>query len=141
MRYEFAKTQDLDSIGELLKICDLPSNDIREYLEHFIVASDQSLLVGCIGLEPDVPLLRSLAVEPSYRGQGIAQELCARLLTHATTLGIRDLYLLTTTADRFFDRAGFQRLDRSSAPENIRLHKQFSELCPSSAALMHRQLI
>ena len=140
MNYAFADAKDLDAIVSLLNRCKLPSNDLNEHLNHFIVAKEGDRLIGCVGLEPEGPLLRSLAVDPDHRGRGVARELCARLLAHARQKGAHEIYLLTDTASKFFDTAGFQRKDRKEAPERIAKHKQFTELCPSSAVLMWKEL-
>jgi N-acetylglutamate synthase-like GNAT family acetyltransferase len=50
------------------------------------------------------------------------------------------LYLLTTSAAPYFARHGYQVLVREQAPQAIRHSKQFADLCPSSATLMHKDL-
>ena len=138
MIYEFAKPTDLDAVTELLHTCKLPANDLEAH--EFIVARDGNRITGCIGLELQGPLLRSLAVDPANRNQGIAGELCSRLLSHAADQGVREIYLLTDSADRFFERIGFQKIARENAPESIRTHKQFTELCPDSAIVMRKEM-
>ena len=136
MTIQFAEPRDLNAIRSLLKKCDLPANDLEEHLNHFLVARLEDRLIGCIGMELEGPLLRSLAVDPQHRGLGVAKQLCDRLLAQAKDQGMEEIYLLTTTASGFFRKAGFETKDRSEAPETIRNHKQFTELCPSSAVLM-----
>jgi amino-acid N-acetyltransferase len=138
MIFEQAKLQDQMAIEELLKACGLPVEDLQLHLNHFIVAREENRIVGCIGLEVEGPLLRSLAVDPSRRNQGIAKNLCKRLIESVPAA--REIYLLTTTAARFFERIGFERIKRSDAPNAIRENRQFTELCPSSAILMRKKL-
>jgi len=138
MIYEFAKPKDLEAVAKLLLICKLPANDLEAH--EFIVARNGDGITGCIGLELQGPLLRSLAVDPAFRNQGIAGELCESLLSHAAKQGVSEIYLLTDTADRFFERIGFQRIDRNRAPESIRTHKQFTTLCHSSAIVMRKEI-
>ena len=138
MIYEFAKPKDLEAVAALLNTCKLPANDLEAH--EFIVAVDENMIVGCIGMELEGPLLRSLAVDPANRKQGIAGELCARLLRHAGDQDVKNLYLLTDSADKFFERIGFQRINREDAPESVRTHKQFTELCPSSAIVMRKEI-
>jgi amino-acid N-acetyltransferase len=52
--------------------------------------------------------------------------------------GVKSLYLLTTTADRFFAGLGFRRLQREMAPLAIKSTSQFSSLCPATAVLMSK---
>jgi amino-acid N-acetyltransferase len=140
MIYSFANQHDIREIGGLLERCGLPSNDLEAHLNHFIVAKREDSLVGCIGMEIQGPLLRSLAVDPAERNHGIANELTQRLLAFAKARGASEIYLLTETASMFFEKLGFQRINRENAPPNIRSHQQFTELCPSSAILMRKEL-
>jgi amino-acid N-acetyltransferase len=140
MIYSFAAAEDLEAIRNLLEQCNLPSNDLKEHFEDFIVAKEEGGLAGCVGLEMEGPLLRSLAVDPRNRNHGIAKELCLRLVEHARRNGATEIYLLTETASGFFEKIGFQRRNREEAPLQIRNHRQFTELCPSSAVLMWRRL-
>jgi amino-acid N-acetyltransferase len=140
MIYGTATKENLQSIVRLLETCELPGNDVGVHLDHFIVAKEADSVVGCIGLEKEGPLLRSLAVDPSYRNRGVAQHLCDQLLHHAKEQGVQEIFLLTTTAAKFFEKIGFERKDREEAPEKIRKSKQFTELCPSSAVLMWKRL-
>jgi amino-acid N-acetyltransferase len=140
MTYDSASKEDLQSIVRLLETCELPSNDVDAHLHHFIVAKEEDSVVGCIGMEKEGPLLRSLAVDPSHRNRGVAQHLSEQLLHHAKEHGEQEIFLLTTTAAKFFEKIGFERRDREQAPEAIRKNKQFTELCPSSAVLMWKRL-
>ena len=64
-----------------------------------------------------------------------------KLLVHlARTRGVAEIYLLTNTAERFFERVGYQRMPRDSAPAAIRTTQEFAALCPASAALMRKRL-
>lgn len=138
MTYDFAKPKDLAAVASLLELCKLPANDLEAH--DFIIAVDENRVVGCVGIELEGPLLRSLAVDPKSRGKGIANGLCSRLLQHAERQGIQEIYLLTDSADRFFEKLGFQKVVRDDAPEWIRKHKQFTTLCPSSAVVMFRRV-
>lgn len=140
--YRFANPSDRAAIEVLLRSNDLPMDDIGDLLDHFLVAVLESDLVGCAGLEfsGTVGLFRSLAVAPRYRGRGIATELCARMADRAMRMGVRDLYLLTTTAEEFFARIGFDRIDRDNLPEFVRGTREFRFLCPSTAVGMMRRL-
>jgi len=97
-------------------------------------------VVGCIALElvSGDGLLRSLAVSPDHRGQGIGDALCERLERHARETGIVRLCLLTTTAEEFFRRRGVLRIERSEAPPVIQSKREFSTTCPASAVLMRK---
>jgi N-acetylglutamate synthase-like GNAT family acetyltransferase len=86
------------------------------------------------------PSLRGAAVDPEVRGSGLGHALVRALLVHATARGVRELYLLTTTAEEFFPRFGFERIAREEVPEPVRESVQFRESCPASATVMRAQL-
>jgi amino-acid N-acetyltransferase len=136
--YEFANQDDLQAITALLNVCKLPANDLEAH--EFIVAKDGARVVGSIGLELEGPLLRSMAVDPAFRNQGIASELCRRILQRAQKQNLTEIYLITDTAEAFFQRIGFHRIERHDAPESIRAHPQFTTLCPVSALVMRKNL-
>jgi amino-acid N-acetyltransferase len=54
--------------------------------------------------------------------------------------GIATLYLLTTTADRYFEALGYAHSPRDQAPPGVRATAQFSGLCPSSSSFMVKRL-
>jgi amino-acid N-acetyltransferase len=140
--YQSATLQDLAEIGDLLQECGLPFEDIAGHLPHFILAKDGAELVASIGLEAlgNVGLLRSLAVSPRLRGQGIAAALCDRLEQQAHTRGITSLYLLTLTAEDFFKRRGYVRTERQLAPTAIQNTEEFKSICPATSACMKKEL-
>ncbi len=131
------------ALATLLQMAALSTEDITpETLEHFLVAHLDKALVGCVGLEVlgEVGLLRSVAVDESHRGTGLGKELVAAMEEHAKDAGVRDLYLLTTTAEGFFAGLGYRKLSREEAPGAIAGTEQFSSLCPSSSSLMVKTL-
>lgn len=142
IEFTFASSDDLSSIKELLRKSGLPHEDVNAHLRHFIVAKDGGALVGVVGLEKcgEVGLLRSLAVTNSYQRRGIARNLYARILDYTHSQAIKKLFLLTTTAEGFFSKMGFARVERDKIPESIRATKEFQSLCPSTAICMTKNI-
>lgn len=142
VRFEFAQAEDEPAVRDLLNKANLPDEDIPPHLRSFILAKEGRHLIGCVGLEisGQIALLRSLAVTSAMRGQGIGNSLCQEIIGHARKQGVKELYLLTTDQADFFEKRGFQRQARESAPDEIRATTQFKGLCPSSAILMSRSL-
>ncbi len=139
IKYRLSETPDLGRIRELLSAADLPVDDLDEGKVIFVVAmNEKNEIIGCIGVEKlgEEGLLRSMAVDIAYRGKGIAHELLRRLLSFSCQSGIHTIHLLTTTAEKFFDRAGFLLVSRSEAPDSIKTTSEFSSLCPASSAYM-----
>jgi len=136
--YSIAEVKDVEAITRLLKINDLPFLDIQESAIEFIVAKNDSELIGCVGLEKHGTegLLRSFAVENDFRNKGIGKEMYNRLLGYATQNHIKTLHLLTNTAKDYFSKTGFIIANRSKAPELISKTREFASLCPASSVYM-----
>jgi amino-acid N-acetyltransferase len=66
--------------------------------------------------------------------------LTAAAVELARNRGMRTLYLLTETAAGFFDRLGFDRIERTELPQTIRRSDQFTRVCPETAVAMHLHL-
>jgi amino-acid N-acetyltransferase len=139
---QFAESKNLLELQELLKSADLPYKDIEEHIHNFVFIKERDDLIGCVGLEicGAIALLRSLAVVENHRNKGWGYILTKEILQFAMLKKITKVYLLTTTAERFFARLGFAQIQRDDAPEAIRLTSQFSSLCPASAILMFKDL-
>lgn len=101
-----------------------------------------SRLLGVVGIEVYGPvgLLRSLTVADAFRRTGLGRDLVSHAETWATGRGVRTLYLLTITAEKFFSRLGYEVVPRSSAPPAIAATEQFANLCPDSSAFMRKAL-
>lgn len=136
---ERARPSDLILIRWLLDIEELPSADLTEdALQHFLVARDATGVAGAVGLEKigEVALLRSLVVTREHMGRGLGRRLVFEAEALASKLGVRSIYLLTTTASAFFAHLGFRPIGRAGAPDAIQGTREFSSLCPASAVLM-----
>ena len=77
-------------------------------------------------------------MDPAARGAGVGVALVERLLGHAREHDIRAIYLLTTTAERYFPRFGFDRITRDDVPEAVKTSVEFRDACPASAAVMRK---
>ena len=138
-----ARAGDMDDVKRLLIASGLPIDDLDgDKLGGFLIAEDENVLVGLIGLEVfgTTGLLRSLVVEKSARSQGLGGKLVGSLESAAQAAGITDLWLLTIDAERFFERHGFEIVERRGAPDAIRQTGEFGELCPDTAFLMLKML-
>jgi N-acetylglutamate synthase-like GNAT family acetyltransferase len=51
---------------------------------------------------------------------------------------LSSIYLLTETADGFFPRFGFRRIERNEASPAVQQSVEFRELCPVSSTVMMR---
>jgi amino-acid N-acetyltransferase len=137
-----ATKQDLDSVETLLSANNLPLDGVKQNFSSFIVAEDKGEIAGAIGLEKfgSVALLRSAVVSPEYRGSGVGRRLVERLLEGAEKDGIEELFLLTTTAEKYFPRFGFTRTTRAAVPAPLKASAEFQGACPDSAVVMTRRI-
>lgn len=136
-----ATTADIGPIEDLLLGCRLPTDGVRAAIDDFFVAEDGGRIVATGGLERcggGVGLVRSFAVREDHRNLGLARELWDRVLARASGSELSELFLLTTTAQRYFERFGFASIPRDEAPGAIRSTGQFTSSCPQSAVLMVR---
>ncbi len=85
-------------------------------------------------------LLRSVAVVPELRGKGVAKGLVSAVEERAGTLGLRRLWLLTTTAPDFFRRLGYVNTPRTQAPAAVQQSGEFKSLCPASAVCLSKPI-
>lgn len=133
-----ATLEDLPSIRKLLESASLPTPGVEEHLRHFLVAEITGSVAGAIGLEVygDTALLRSAVVSQKEQGKGIGGLLYLRNLEQARRLGVRRLILLTNTAEKYFERKGFRKIDQKMVSGPVTTSVEFSGACPAHAACM-----
>lgn len=137
-----AAPADLPRVEALLTAAKLPLDGVAQALPTFTVAEHAGALVGVAGLEVccDNALLRSVAVVPGWRSRGLGRELVTRVIADAEARGLHALWLLTTTAERWFPSFGFATVTRDAVPDDIRATGEFQGTCPASATVMTRPL-
>lgn len=103
---------------------------------------DRTQVTGVIGLElpGKFALLRSLAVPVRFPGQGNASQLTKQVEGFARSREVEALILLTTTAEDFFAKRGYHRVDRDTVPAAVQETAEFQSLCPSVTVCMHKYL-
>lgn len=130
-------------VEALLTDAQLPVSDLSTCRSlNLLGIRESGRLVGVVGVETygSVGLLRSLAVEPASRNAGLGASLVSGAESLAAQQGIEALYLLTTTAARFFARLGYDAVSRSEASTAIATTTQFADLCPASSTFMRKTL-
>ncbi len=99
-----------------------------EALQEFVVVERDGRLVGCGALHvfwEDLAEVRTLAVAPEVRGQGVGHDVLEALMARARTLGISRLFTLTFEVE-FFGRHGFEIIDGTPVEPEV-----FAELLRS----------
>ena len=79
-----------------------------------------------------------MTVAPEARGTGLGHRLTEAALALADRLGAPAVFLLTTTAERFFPRFGFRVVSRDEVPPGVQQSVEFRSACPASATVMRR---
>ena len=138
-----ASQGDLGSVLALLGRSGLPTQGVTaEAMDEFMIAESQGKLIGVAGLEVyrDSALLRSAAVEETWRGTGVGRVLIDRALDRSRELGIHDVFLLTTSAEHYFPKFGFVCVSGDSVPDSIQQSCEFRGPCPATATVMRKTI-
>ena len=137
-----ATPADLPDILALLKASALPIAGIDQHVETTLIARDHGKIVACAAVEVhgQAGLLRSVAVEIERRGEGLGERLTKAALELARKRGVRDIYLLTTTASHFFPRFGFTAIPRAELDPALEQSEELRGACPASALAMRAAL-
>jgi amino-acid N-acetyltransferase len=137
-----ADAPDLTGVLALLARHHLPQDGLRELLDTTIVARRGTEIVGSAAVElyPDGALLRSVAVSPELQGRGWGRKLVETAIQLARDRRAPALYLLTTTADRYFPKLGFEPIERAALPPGVRTSVEFTSACPSTAIAMRKSI-
>lgn len=138
-----AAKADLPAVRQLLEAAHLPLDDVEETLSTMVIAKDGSGVVGAAAVElyADGALLRSVVVSPVVQGQGVGHRLTEAALNIAKRRDMKAVFLLTTTAERFFPRLGFEPIFRAEVPGSVQASVEFQSACPASATVMRKRLV
>ena len=137
-----ARRADLASASDLLQSAGLPLAGVNEHFDGFWTHAADNRLAGVAGSERYGArwLLRSLAVDPSFRGQGMGSALLAAVVAEARQLGAREIFLLTNDAHDFFVAHGFSTIQRAALPGALQVSEELRGACPDSATLMRLEV-
>jgi len=138
-----ATVEDRPAVLSLLRESGLPIEGVADHFpDAYVVIREGKGLLAVAGLEPygDAGLLRSVAVASHVRGAGFGKALVENLLDDAGERGLRQVFLLTTTAADYFRKLGFIDAHREEAPAEMRRSPEFSGACPSSAVCLKKIL-
>ncbi len=134
---------DYEGLRDTLKQADLPHDEADlAKAEFFRFVTDDGGLLGYGGFETYGPdgLLRSVVILESFRGWGFGLQFVKVLESLAKFNGISKLWLLTTTAEEFFVKCGYEKVERAAAPAAIKAANEFSGVCPDTAVCLTKAL-
>ncbi len=140
-RIRLCEADERADVLALLASCGLPADGLADHWETTWVALDSESrpgVTGSVALEfhGKAALLRSLATRADARGQGLGNALFEFALARAAERGVESVALLTTTAEPFFARRGFEKVSRDALPKSLQASAEFRGACPASATAM-----
>jgi N-acetylglutamate synthase-like GNAT family acetyltransferase len=114
-----------------------PRMGVAENFHSFFVVDDGGRIVAGAGLDlrGDTALLRSVVVAPAMRGAGLGAAVLRRAL-HEVHHRAGGVFALTTTAETYLSRFGFEPVPRASLPQQLFESRELQDACPSSAVVM-----
>jgi len=123
-----ARTADVPGIRRLVdlyrmdrRLLDKPTVALYEDVQEFWVAEAGIRVVGCGALHvmwEDLGEIRTLAVDPQWRGHKLGARIVSELLAQARALGLRRVFVLTFERE-FFGRFGFVEIDGAPVPPAV----------------------
>lgn len=123
-----ATRHDAQQIGELVELGVregqlLPRtlDGIRASIDDWIVAEEDGRIVGCgslLEMSPVLSEVRSLAVAPEYRKNGVGARMLEALVEEARARGIPTVFALTRAVP-FFEKQGFTVTAKDNFPEKV----------------------
>ncbi|MGB9596777.1 MAG: N-acetyltransferase [Candidatus Poribacteria bacterium] len=121
----------LDDVGPIQKLVNthaekgemLPRSigDICDNIRDFFVYEEKGEIIGCCALHVtwvDLAEIRSLVVKEEYQKKGIGTALLNACINDALKLAIKKVFALTYKPG-FFEKKGFQRIDKSQLPHKV----------------------
>ncbi len=143
MEIHLAEARDLAAVRRLLESQHLPLDGVDEHVSTMVVAKKGSEVLGAAAVElyADGALLRSVVVDPVVQGQGLGHRLSEAALSIAKDRGTHTAFLLTTTAEKFFPKLGFEPIVRDDVPASVQASIEFQSACPASAVVMRKRLV
>jgi amino-acid N-acetyltransferase len=122
-----ARTGDVPDVRRLVDpyvgegiLLDKATVTLYEAIQEFWVAErdEDGLVVGCGALHvmwEDLAEVRTLAVDPAFKGHGIGHQVLEKLVATARRLGVRKVFCLTFEVD-FFGKHGFVEIGETQTP-------------------------
>lgn len=111
-----AETADVEPLAEFIepfvlqgRLLGRTMEELEQLLPHAFVALHAGQIVGCAALEiysKKLAEVRSLAVNPEYRGRGIGKKLVQACVDRAKERNIFEVMAITST-EEFFKACGF----------------------------------
>jgi len=141
--FETAREEDLEWVISILNENDLCVDDIpsENILLKLVRSENDPIAIYGFELFGHEGILRSIAVAEEYKGTGIGTQIMRQVKIDVKELELRNLFLLTTTAKKFFEKFGFSIIERETAPVVLQQSYEFLNFCPDTAIVMSKNYI
>ncbi len=123
-----AKLTDIPAMQNLVSfevkegiILNRSEDEVATNIRSYVLAKEGERLVGYTALHVHSKRLaeiRSLIVDEKYRGQNIGHRLVDFTLKEAKTLGVEEDVLVLTYLPAFFEKLGFNEINKEVIPEH-----------------------
>ncbi|WP_456432769.1 N-acetyltransferase [Nitratifractor sp.] len=127
IRYEKARLADIPAMQRLVAeevkngtILPRSDDEVATNIRSYHLAKEGDRVVGYGALHVHSPRLgeiRSLVVDPAYRGRSIGRGIVEAALSEARALGLEEVLVLTYVPE-FFRSLGFVEIEKESIPEH-----------------------
>lgn len=134
---------DLPLVEKLLSDLDLPIEGVQDqFNNYFILENISKELIGVAGLEiyNQYGLLRSVAIHQKFQNKHLGTYMVKKVEEFGKSKNLKEIYLLTETAEKFFSKHGYTLVQRDLVPEDIQKSYEYSTACKNSAIVMKKQL-
>lgn len=123
----YASIDDVVGLIELLRpleeqgiLIKRSQETIEQEIEHFSVIERDGMVLGCAALyqlDETSAEVASVAIHPDYRNGSRGTDLLAFLQQQARSLGLHQLFALTTRTSHWFVEQGFEEVSADNLPE------------------------
>lgn len=134
-------SNDLPAVKKLLKDLHLPIEGVQDQFKNYIILENQSKeLIGVAGLEiyNQFGLLRSVAVHQKFQNKNFGTDMVKKVEEFGKSKNLKEIYLLTETAEKFFSKHGYTIVQRDLVPKVIQASYEYSTACKVSAIVMKK---
>lgn len=135
--------KDLKDLRTLLLAEALPVETILSApVQFYEIVTDRGARIGWGGLEiyGEHAVVRSVVIKTVLRKTGAGRVLLKSLIDAARGFGLKKLWLLTISAEVFFEKMGFKHALRTDAPKDIQACEEFTWAHNEAAHCMNMKL-
>lgn len=145
LRLRTATKDDRPAIRKFLRAHGLRTSGIglKKHPERFLIALDAAdaiIGVTSLSLHDDGALIGSLVVSRGWRKINLGRMLLDRLYERMAAAALRDVFVVTTTAEAYFLKLGYAEIGAELVPAGVGAARVFSSDALQHAIVLHRSV-